>query len=75
LPITGLLDVTLVFSLLLLECPAPPLGPYTTLKHANVNTLNKLNYTKSIESMEKRNFLMSLEDNLFLGAMEEAPTR
>jgi hypothetical protein len=55
--------------------PCPTRGPYTTLKHANVNTLNKLNYTKSIESMEKRNFLMSLEDNLFLGAMEEAPTR
>jgi hypothetical protein len=26
LPITGLLDVTLVFSLLLLECPAPLWG-------------------------------------------------
>jgi hypothetical protein len=55
--------------------PCPTLGPYTILKHANVNTLNKLNYTKSIESMEKRNFVMSLEDNLFLGSMEEASTR
>jgi hypothetical protein len=55
--------------------PCPTLGPYTTLKHANVNTLGKSNYTKSIESMEKRNFLMSLEDNLFLGSMEKAPTR
>jgi hypothetical protein len=55
--------------------PCPTLGPYTTLKHVNVNTLSKPSYTKSIESMEKRNFLMSLEDNLFLGSMEEAPTR
>jgi hypothetical protein len=52
--------------------PCPTLGPYTTLKHANVNTLGKSNYTqKSIDSMEKRNFLMSLEDNIFLGSMEK----
>jgi hypothetical protein len=65
----------LSFSPLLLELPCSTLGPYTTFKHANVNTLNKSNYMKSIESMEKRNFLMSLKDNLFLGSMEKAPTR